>query len=198
MKISLINSLYKIGAIQFGEFTLKSGQTSKIYLDLRQIVSYPDILRTVSEEMWKQIHACSFDLMCGVPYTALPIATCLSLQHNVPMVMRRKEKKSYGTKKQIEGKFEPGQTCLIIEDVITSGTSILETLEDIHDVGLKTKDVVVLIDREQGGKQNLENNNLTVHAAFTLTDILQHLLHSTLLPEYQREIVMSLVHEKIK
>ena len=90
---NLIFALYKIGAIQLGEFKLKSGQTSSIYINLRKIISYPDLLRQISHAMWEKIHEQQFDLICGVPYTALPIATCISLEKNIPMIMRRKEKK---------------------------------------------------------------------------------------------------------
>lgn len=193
----LIDSLYQIGAIKFGEFTLKSGKTSKIYLDLRQIISYPDILREVAQTIWNKVQQCHFDVICGVPYTALPIATCLSLQHNLKMIMRRKEKKSYGTKQQIEGAFQPGQHCLIIEDVITSGASILETVEDLEQAEIKIKDVAVLINREQGGQENLQRKNLNLHAAFTLNEILQHLSKSDLLSEPERGIVNQLIHEKV-
>src|SRR5690348_12777218 len=89
----LIHALHQIGAIKFGTFTLKSGQTSKIYLDLRQIVSHPTILRHVAEAIWQTVKTCHADVICGVPYTALPIATCISLEHTIPMIMRRKEKK---------------------------------------------------------------------------------------------------------
>lgn len=194
---ALIHSLYQINAVKFGEFTLKSGQTSKIYLDLRQIVSYPAILRAVAEAMWEQVQACQMDVICGVPYTALPIATCMSLEHNIPMIMRRKEKKAYGTKQQIEGKFEAGQHCLIIEDVITSGASILETADELETAGLKIRDLAVLIDRQQGGKENLQQRNYTVHAVFTLLEIMQELLHSTLLPAVERDIVSALIQERV-
>src|SRR5690242_11859207 len=107
----LIFALYQIGALKLGDFTLKSGKSSKIYIDLRQIISHPNVLRAVADTIWQRIQHCKMDLICGVPYTALPIATCISLQHNIPMIMRRKEKKEYGAKQQIEGAFHAGQTC---------------------------------------------------------------------------------------
>jgi len=168
----LIFDLYRINAIKFGDFTLKSGKTSKIYIDLRQIISHPDVLRAVANTIWQQIKDCQFDLICGVPYTALPIATCISLEHNIPMIMRRKEKKDYGTKQQIEGAFQPGQTCLIIEDLITTGSSIIETADELEAVGLRVTDSAILIDREQGGRENLQQRNYQVHSAFTLQELL--------------------------
>lgn len=184
----LVSSLYQIGAIKFGEYKLKSGEITNIYINLRKIVSYPAILRGVSNAMWDAVNDCQFDLICGVPYTALPIATCISLQHDIPMIMRRKEKKEYGTKQMIEGEYISGQNCLIIEDVITSGSSIIETATDLEEAELKIKDCVVLIDREQGGRKNLENK-YNLHAILTLPDILQNLLNSNLVSTEERFII---------
>jgi orotate phosphoribosyltransferase len=192
-KITLAHSLYQIGAVKFGEFVLKSGKNSNIYLDLRQIISHPKVLRLVADTIWEQVTSVKSDLICGVPYTALPIATCISLQQNIPMIMRRKEKKEYGTKQQIEGAFKPGQHCLIIEDVITSGTSILETVDDLEAAGIKITDTVVLVNREQGGKENLQKRNLKLHAALTLSEILHILLDSSLLNEKEIIIVKGLI-----
>lgn len=193
---SLTASLYKIGAIQFGEFTLKSGQTSSIYINLRKIISYPDILQTVADLMWQALSLTKFDLVCGVPYTALPIATCLSLNHNIPMVMRRKEKKDYGTKQLIEGEFKPGLSCLIVEDVITTGGSIIETATDLQQAGIIIKDVVVLIDREQGGRQNLEKQ-FTVHSVLNISSVLQTLLAADYVDQNEKVIIEKFIKERV-
>lgn len=164
--------LQKIGAIQFGEFKLKSGTFSNVYIDLRLTVSNPKLLRLITQLIWQKIEGSHFDYICGVPYTALPFATTLSLDHNIPMVMRRKEVKDYGTKRAIEGVFEEGKNCLVVEDLITSGRSVLETIKPLEEVGLKVTDVVAFLDREAGGRQRLEDLGYTVHTLMTLSELM--------------------------
>ncbi|KAF5271526.1 hypothetical protein FQR65_LT05146 [Abscondita terminalis] len=110
-------------------------------------------------------------LLCGVPYTALPMATAVSLEQNLPMLMCRKETKNYGTKKQIEGVFKFGQDCLIIEDVVTTGGSALQIAEVLKKHGLQVKDIVVLVDRQQGGKEALLAAGYQLHSVFTLNEL---------------------------
>ena len=185
---SLAVALHQIGAVQFGEFQLKSGLKSNIYINLRKIIAYPTLLKQIATLIWSKIDRVSFDLVCGIPYTALPIATALSLEHNIPMVIRRKEKKTYGTKQLIEGVFQAGQSCLIIEDIITTGSSVLETTADLEAANLKIHDVVVLVDRGQGGLQTL-TQRYRVHVIFTLSQMLQMLLQAHVLNATEQPIV---------
>ena len=172
---------------------LKSGQESSVYLNIREVISSPELVRAIANLMWGEINPCKFDLLCGVPYTALPFATCLSLQHNVPLIMRRKEKKAYGTKQQIEGIFQENQRCLIIEDVTTSGSSVLETIADIKKYNLAVSDVVTLIDREQGAASNLQQNDCQLHAVMTITEILTTLATATIVNDIDREHINKLL-----
>lgn len=186
----IIKQLYNIGAIHLGEFTLKSGQTSKIYVDLRRIISYPSFLRQIATIMWDTI-AHKFDVICGVPYTALPIATCMALDHNIPLIMRRKEKKNYGTKREVEGEFQVGMRCLVVEDVITTGGSVLETIADLEKNGLIIDNIVALIDREQGGIANI-GAKYPITAIFNLGEIISLLAQIVELNSHERQIIASL------
>lgn len=129
--------------------------------------------------------------VCGVPYTALPIATLLSVKAKKSMLMRRKEAKSYGTKKVIEGHYKPGDSCLIIEDVVTSGSSVLETVNDLRKEGLKADEAIIILDREQGGKQNLASNNVQMKSLFTMTQLIKVLVKNKKISEQIGQDVMN-------
>lgn len=131
-KKTLILDLHRIGALKFGEFKLKSGATSPFYIDLRSIISYPAIIKNIVSLLKVELGDKEFDVITGIPYTALPLAAQVSAETDTPLVYQRKEVKAYGTGKLIEGHFNEGQTCLIIDDLITTGESKFEAAEGME------------------------------------------------------------------
>ena len=155
VKESLVLSLCEIGALKFGKFTLKSGIVSPFYVDLRIIPCYPKLLGQISELFYQTMSERGLvdmknRVICGVPYSALTFSSCMSVSHDLPMVICRKERKQYGTGNMVEGVYTKNETnCLLIEDVITSGASIMETAEKLENEGLIVTDALVFLTREQ-------------------------------------------------
>ncbi len=108
----------------------------------------------------------NYDIICGVPYGAFAVATALSIQADKPMVFKRKEAKGYGCKKMVEGNYKDGDKCLLIEDVVVYGTSIIETAECLREYKLHVKDAITLLDREQGGPKNVNAHQVNFHRYF--------------------------------
>jgi len=172
-KEKLILELFKLGVVQFGQFTLKSGLSSPFYLDFRRIIAYPETLKNISQQLWKLIEDLEFDHLCGVPYAALSLSSAMSMMHGKPMIVKRKEQKKHGTKKMVEGIFSEGQKCVVIDDVISSGISMIETLEVIEDEGLQVDNVISIVDRMQGGVSTLETQGYQVRSVYTIQEILE-------------------------
>jgi uridine monophosphate synthetase len=167
--------LHRISCVKFGEFTLKSGQKSPVYVDLRGLVSHPAVLRLAGEALAGVLAGLEFDRIAGLPYAGLPLAVSASLAADLPMLYARKEAKEYGTKRLIEGSYEAGQTVAILDDVITNGGAKLELVEPFLNEGLTVRDFVVLIDRGQGGAEVLAEKGYRLHSVFTLRQVLDSL-----------------------
>ncbi|KAF0926759.1 hypothetical protein E2562_027375 [Oryza meyeriana var. granulata] len=170
---ALILDLHAIEAVKFGTFVLKSGITSPIYLDLRMLVAHPRLLSSVASLLRSLPATRPYDLLCGVPYTALPIASVLSAASSVPMLLRLYEVKPHATAECIEGSFRAGDAVLIVEDLVTTGSSVLETVAPLR----------------EGGRENLAANGVTLHSLMTLTEVLAVLVKHGKLSEEKAEEV---------
>ncbi len=165
-------TLFDIGAVQLGKFKLHSGKRSRIYLDLRLLVSHPQALRQAIAAYRTVLDTLSFDLLAATPLAGLPLGTALCLELDKPLIYPRKTAKSYGTGKQIEGVWQVGQTAVVIDDLITSGDSILQAIVALKASGLQVNEAVVLVDREQGGVATMQDHGYQLHAAMTISRLL--------------------------
>lgn len=171
----IAQALVALGALQFGEFTLKSGASSPVYLDLRLLVSDPGTLRLAARAYAAVLQDLTFDRIAALPYAGLPIGTAVSLETGRPLVYPRKETKEYGTRRAVEGTFRAGETVVVIDDLISDGGSKLEALAPLTAAGLVVRDVVVLVDREGGGREALAAAGLRLHSVATLLEIVSAL-----------------------
>jgi uridine monophosphate synthetase len=170
----LADGLLQAGCVKFGQFTLKSGLLSPIYLDLRMLVGFPRLLDQVARAYIPILRSLSFDRLAALPYAALPIGAAISLQGCWPMIYPRKETKAYGTKAEIEGVYTPGERVVVVDDLATTGGSKFEAIEKLVAAGLLISDVVVLIDRQSGAAQALAQAGYRLHSVFTLDQLLDH------------------------
>ena len=175
------DALLASGAVKFGAFRLKLHETwpdaphSPIYLDLRVLQSYPDALDAAVAALHELIatSGLSFSRYAGIPMAATPLVAVLSHRTRVPMITPR-ERKTHGTADTINGAFAPGETVLVIDDVVSGAGSKLEAIRVLEANGLIVHDVAVLVDREQGGREQLAAAGYTLRAAVRLSQLLDH------------------------
>lgn len=170
----LADGLLESGCVRFGQFTLKSGLVSPIYIDLRRLTAYPSLLAEVAAAYLPILRGLEFNRMAAIPYAALPIATAISLQGEYPWIYPRREVKEYGTRAVIEGEYRQGERVVLIDDLATTGGSKFEGIEKLTQAGLVVKDVVVLIDRQSGAKEALAEEGYSLHSVFTLSELLDY------------------------
>ncbi|KAJ8710399.1 hypothetical protein PYW07_009765 [Mythimna separata] len=187
--------LFDAGAVRLGDIEAKIGRRTPIYFDLRVVVSHPQIMLSVAQHLEKLAKEIDHDLLCGVPYAALPLAAVMSVNTNTPMIMKRKETKMYATKRILEGIFEKNQKCLVVEDVVTSGGSLMETVRTLRSEHLNVTHAVVVLDRDQGGASVLKQNGIHVKSIFTLTGLLKILNEAGKINDETVEIILDHIKE---
>lgn len=174
-KNKLMQLLKENDVIKFGDFTLSSGKKSNYYVDMKKAITEPEILKCAAEMITDEISDKNIDKIAGPALGAVPIATATSLISGKPMLMIRKEKKSYGTSKQIEGELNPEDNVIIVEDVTTTGGSLLKAIDVIEDNDGKIIQAYVIVDREEGAAETFKKRGIELKPLLTITEFKEYL-----------------------
>ena len=188
----LAQTLFDLGGVQFGNFTVsESAVSSPVFVNPKVLISNPTALRVASKLMQQEINLAQslrrarvhpFAVVAGVPVGGLLLATAYSLETNIPMIYARVRPEGTG-KRGIEGRFNIGDTALIIDDLITRGSSVLETADLLEENRLKVKDVIVLVDREHGATERLRRRGINLISILKLDVMLNHYMSRGLISE---------------
>ena len=168
---SLVVDLFDIGCLLFGEYVQASGALFNYYIDLRRIISSPNIFHRVLHAYSSLLGDLNFDRIAGIPYGSLPTATGLSLLLHKPLIYPRKEVKAHGARRLIEGDFQEGETALVVDDILITGGSVLEGIGKLESSGLRVKDVVVFIDHGGAAAQRLADAGYRTRAVLSIDQI---------------------------
>ena len=186
--------LYKNDIIKFGDFTLTSGKKSSYYIDLRLVPSYPHQFRKMVKNLQNLIiektGLDNFDSLVSVPTGGLVVASALAIEVVKPLIYVRNKPKEHGTTKSIEGKTSAGMKVVMVDDVATTGTSVLNGIKQLKESGLLISDVYVIINRLEGADKALDDMGVQIHQ---LTDILE--ITNVL---FQEKLVSKEIFDKIK
>ena len=171
--------LIKNSAIKFGDYILASGKKSPYYIDLRQTISSPITMDWIANSLTRivinEIGKDKIDKILGVPTAGVPFATVVSQKLGIPLIYYRQARKEHGVRKKIEGILDRNDRVLIIDDLITTGESVIETAEVVRDQGGVVNELVVLLDREQGGQGRLRSMRIEPHVLFKISDSMEWL-----------------------
>jgi len=174
MKAELCEIIVKIGALKFGAFTLSSGILSPYYIDLRIVPSFPDAYQKVenifSEMAKNDVGLDKFKRIAGIPTAGVPFASVLAYNLSKPFLYVRKEEKTHGRERRVEGMLHPGDKVLLVDDLITKGTNLVNATEAVKAEGGVIEDVLVLIDREEGGKKTLNKLGISLHSLMQMSE----------------------------
>ena len=201
----LAQTLFDLGGVQFGNFTVsESAVSSPVFVNPKILISNPTALRVASKLMQQEINlaqslrrarAHPFAVVAGVPVGGLLLATAFSVETNIPMIYARVRPEGTG-KRGIEGRFNMGDTALIIDDLITRGSSVLETAELLEENSLKVKDVIVLVDREHGATERLRRKGYNLISILKLDVMLNHYMSKGLISEETYNLCAQYLHSK--
>jgi len=197
MKVKLCRILNKIGALKFGTFKLTSGRISPYYIDLRIVPSFPDAFKRICDLyvslIKTELGADNFDRVAGIPTAGIPFASLIAYHLNKPFLYIRQHVRLHGRERRIEGLLMPGDRVLLIDDLITTGGSLRKAAEAIRAEGGIVTDAMVLLDREEGGKENLAGHNVTLHYLLKMSEAAEKLYEMDAIKEDQYKLILKQV-----
>ncbi|MFQ6064771.1 MAG: orotate phosphoribosyltransferase [Candidatus Bathyarchaeia archaeon] len=200
MRTELCRILNKIGALEFGTFKLTTGRTSPYYIDLRIVPSFPDAFRRVCDLYLRLIRGDvgdeNFDRIAGIPTAGIPFASFLAYQLKKPFLYTRPQKRLHGREKRVEGIIIPGDRVLLIDDLITTGRSLMKTAAAIRAEGGVVSDAVVLLDREEGGREKLTEDGVRLHSLLKASEAAEKLYQMGAITEDQLRTIKKQVKKK--
>jgi len=192
--------LIKNNAIKFGDYILASGKKSPYYIDLRQTISSPNTMDWIANSLTRivlnEIGKDKIDKILGVPTAGVPFATVVSQKLGIPLIYYRQARKEHGVRKKIEGILDRNDRVLVIDDLITTGESVIETAEVIRDQGGVVNELAVLLDREQGGQQRLRSSRIEPHILFKISGAMEWLHKVGLIEDKMYDLLVKYIEEE--
>lgn len=196
----ITSALYQSGCLKFGTFTIKSGATSPYYIDLARLLSSPKDLCTVAEiaatKIGRIMTVDKIDKLASIELKGALLLPTIALKLGLPCVVVRKEDKAYGATGRITGAdITKADRILFFDDVVSEGLSKLEGIKPLEQLGAQVKHIMVVVDREQGGRQNLQKLNYKVHALARISDVTNCLLESGSISKEQAEAILKYIRK---
>lgn len=192
--------LIKNNAIKFGDYILSSGKKSPYYIDLRQTISSPITMDWIGNSLTRiiinEIGRDKIDKILGVPTAGVPFATVVSQKLGIPLIYYRQARKEHGVRKKVEGILDRNDRVLVVDDLITTGESVIEAAEVVRDQGGVVNEMVVLLDREQGGQQRLRSCRIEPHVLFKISDAMAWLHNVGLIDDGIFETLKKYIEEE--
>lgn len=192
----LAESLFRIGALRFGKFSLASGRQSSYYLDLRIIPTFPEVYGMAVvryRSILEAIGVREFDAIVGVATAGVTISSPVAYVMKKPMLYARKEEKGHGLGRQVEGAVTPGWRCVVIDDLVTSGGSVISAVEALRKAGCRVEHATVLVDRLEGGEENLAEVGVKLHSSARITDLVDVLFQANKITKKDHDSVLKQV-----
>ncbi len=196
-KVQISTILTRIGALRFGTFTLSSGVLSPYYVDLRIIPSYPEAFQKITdlyvELAKKKIGLNKFDRIAGIPTAGMPFSSVVALKLSKPFLYVRKEAKTHGRERRIEGILMPGDRVLLVDDLVTSGGTLIDAADAVRAEGAVVNDALILLDREEGAKNSMIKVGINLNCLMGMTEVAKILYDRDTIDKEQFKSIMKTV-----